>query len=168
MRARIRPWMLGLIIFPLTAACADPTGSEGRREVGIVEWVTGAQMNLSGSGTAGASGSDIPAVIAAPDEVQAGVPFEATITTFGLSTCWSADGADTQVTGNLAVVTPYDFTPEGGAVACGDAIIHLPRTVKLTFASVGQATLRVSGRKVVGGNTAAASTTVVEKQIIVR
>ena len=166
MRARIRPWMLGLIIFPMTAACADPTGAEGRREVGIVEWVTGTQMNLGGSGAASASGS--PAVIAAPDEVQAGVPFEATITTFGLSTCWSADGADTQVTGNLAVVTPYDFTPEGGEVACGDAIIHLPRTVKLTFASAGQATVRVSGRKVVGGNTAAASTTVVEKQIVVR
>ncbi len=119
-------------------------------------------MSLSPSSAAASSSSGPPDVISAPDEVQAGVALEATITTVGLSTCWRADGADTQVSGNLAVVVPYDLSPKSEDI-CGDAIVHLPRTVKLTFA-----TLRVNGRKVAGRDTSAASSTVVEKQILVR
>jgi hypothetical protein len=167
MRMSARVLSLGLTILPLMAACEDPTSAHGRREIGIVEWLFEAQANQISSSTA-MSSADAPAVISAPDEVRAGVPFEATITTIGPAICWRADGADTQVSGNLAVVIPYDFSPETEDVACGAAIIDLPRTVKITFASPGEATLRVNGRKVVGGNTSAGKPTVVEKRILVR
>ena len=174
MKTPVRALLLGLAALPLITACEDPTGAQGRREIGIVEWLSAAQANLSPSSAALSSGSaamtfsDTPAVITAPDEVKAGVAFEATITTTGPAICWRADGADTQVSGNVAVVTPYDFSPENEDVACGAAIISLPRTVQITFDSPGEATLRVNGRKVVGGNTSAGSSTVVEKQILVQ
>ena len=173
MRMSARVLSLSLAALPLLAACDDPTGAAGRREIGIVEWISGAQANLSSSGatlsmSSSLDGAEARAVISAPDEVQAGVPFEATITTIGPSMCWRADGAETQVSGSLAVVTPHDFSPESEDFGCGDALINLPRTVKITFAAPGEAVLRVNGRKVVGGNTAAASSATVEKQILVR
>ena len=173
MRMSARVLSLGLAALPLLAACDDPTGTAGRREIGIVQWLSGAQANLSSSGAASSmsasiDGSEAPPVISAPDEVQAGIPFEATITTIGPSICWRADGAETQVSGSLAVVTPHDFSPESKDVACGGALNSLPRTVKLTFAAPGEAVLRVNGRTVVGGDLSAASSATVEKQILVR
>ena len=170
MRMSARILSLSLAALPLLAACGDPTGAAGRREIGIVEWLSGAQADLSSSGAALSisSSTEAPAVISAPDEVEAGVPFEATITTVGLSICWRADGAETKVNGSLAVVVPYDFSPESQDVACGGALINLPRTVTITFAAPGEAVLRVNGRKVVGGDLSAVSSTVVEKTILVR
>ena len=170
MRMSARVLSLSLAALPLLAACEDLTGTREHREIGIVEWLSGAQASLSPSGAAlsVSSSSEAPAVISAPDEVQAGLPFEATITTIGPSICWRADGTETKVSGSLAVVIPYDSSPEGEAVVCGAAIIYLPRTVKITFVTRGEAILRVHGRQVREGNTADVSFATVEKKILVR
>lgn len=152
----------------LLTGCANPTGSGAKREVGIVEWVLGtwAATTVSVARTSSTTGG--APVISAPDEVQAGVPFQAVITTFGPDLCWRADGATTQVKGNLAVVVPYDITTASEDTACGDAITRLPRTVSLTIATPGQATLRVEGRKLMATDPNSATLTSVEKQILVR
>lgn len=165
MKTRGNPRSLAFLALVLTTACADPTGSAGHREIGIVEWISGAQA--SSSLLSEAVSSEMAAVITAPEEVQAGVPFEVTITTIGPAICWRADGAETQVEGDLAEVVPYDFNPQS-EFACGAAIIELPRTITITFAGPGDAIIRVNGRKVVGGDTSASTSTVVEKQILVR
>jgi hypothetical protein len=110
-------------------------------------------------------------VIAAPDTVNAGAPFDATITTVGMSGCWRPDGAEISYGPKLAVVTPYDLvitTIDGAPVACTGALVDLPRTVRLIFGQAGVATLRVHGRKVTGGELSSATPATTEKQIVVR
>ncbi len=65
------------------------------------------------------------------------------------------------------MVTPYDLAPAEDAV-CAMTVAALPRPVQIRFDEPGEATLRVNGRKVIGGNYNEATMVTVEKRIFVR
>lgn len=150
----------------LVAACdgalvaTAPDG--GVHAVGILAWVA-APSNLAG----GSGGAPRPGV-SAPDTVQAGTPFPVLVTTVGPTVCWVASGGQVEMQPGVALVTPFDYTPEDHWTACGDALLELPRTVTVTFSQAGDAVLRVQGRRVVGGNFQAEERVVLEKKIHVR
>ena len=79
-----------------------------------------------------------------PDTVRAGIPFTVTVSTFG-SSCLRPDGADAQVLGLIANVTPYDVAPPSGSVCTAD-FRAFPRAVTLTFGAPGDALVRLHGR----------------------
>jgi hypothetical protein len=158
-----------LLLLPAVTACEMATGPDGQRVVGILEWQSAAQGSLASSSLMMADGNI--AVITAPDTVDAGVPFEATITTVGSDGCWREAGAEKEMADHLAVVVPYDrvLTEKNGeSIGCTQALVWLPRFVEITFAESGEAILRVKGRKVIGGNYAEATPVTVEKRIFVR
>ncbi len=70
-----------VIVLTLAAACKAVIEPRGQRVIGILEWRSGAQGSLAPA--ASRAGDAPPAVITAPDTVNAGVPFTATITTTG-------------------------------------------------------------------------------------
>lgn len=159
-----RTFAFVLALIPALAGCETATEPRGQRVVGILEWHSAAQGSASSSLQMADSDA---AVITAPDTVDAGVPFEATITTIGSNGCWREAGAEIELNGNLAVVVPHDYTSEDQA-GCTQALVQLPRSVEIRFAQPGEATLRVKGRKVVGGNHENATPVTVEKRIVVR
>ncbi len=114
---------------------------------------------------------ELEAVVTVPDTVKAGAAFDAEIATVGLGTCYEAAGAETELSGNLAVVVPFDRL-KGGAggdeMPCTLLAATLPRTVRLTFPEPGEAILRVKGRKVIDGDVQNATETVLERRIVVR
>ncbi|HEV2148514.1 MAG TPA: hypothetical protein VGR37_14015 [Longimicrobiaceae bacterium] len=149
----------------LAWGCSEPTAPAGKRVVGILEWIQDAPR----ASLAALPETDPGAtVLVAPDTVQAGVPFTATVTTIGPSICWKADGAEVRAEAAAAVVTPYDLTAESEEVACGSALVTLPREVELRFTQRGQAVIRVTGRKVVGQDIQGGSQVTVEKRVHVR
>lgn len=85
-----------------------------------------------------------PPPITLPATVKRGVSFDATVTTYGSSSCTRADGAEVQVRGLIAEVTPYDLTNRRGI--CTADLRAFPRTVSLRFDEAGEATVRVNGR----------------------
>jgi hypothetical protein len=88
-------------------------------------------------------------VIRAPERVAVNQEVEITVITYGSSSCITPDGADVEVTGHLAVVTPYDRVPTGEVACTADLASH-PRPVRLTFAEGGPALIRVMGAPVDG------------------
>jgi hypothetical protein len=153
--------------------CAAGTGCDmimatadesSRRMVGIVSW-DGVTAAPDGAGTVAG-----PA-LSAPDTVQAGTPFQVTISTYGLHGCWREDGAVvTGVPGTLTL-TPFDVvrtTLGGEERSCTGAVVRLPRTVFLVAGQRGDVTLRVQGRSVVGNNVAAAEPVTLEHPVHVR
>ena len=85
-----------------------------------------------------------PPPISLPASVKRGVAFDATVTTYGSSSCTRADGAEASVRGLVAEVTPYDLVNRGGI--CTADLRGFPRTVTLRFDEAGEATVRVNGR----------------------
>jgi hypothetical protein len=51
---------------------------------------------------------------------------------------------------------------------CTAALVSLPRTVTITFAEAGEATIRVEGRVVRNGDLTGMQPVAVEKKVIVR
>lgn len=149
----------------LAAGCSETTAPAGKRVVGILEWI---QDGPDASVATLHETDPFPTVLVAPDTVQAGVSFTAKITTIGPSTCWKADGAEVKAEAAAAVVTPYDVTAEGEEVACGSALVELPRDVEFRFTDRGQAVIRVTGRKVVGMDVQGGTQITVEKRVHVR
>jgi hypothetical protein len=151
-----------LVAVVLAAACELPAPVEPielQRQIGVVEWV-----RSSGPDVATSDPSTV--VITAPDTVEAGRPFSTTITTIGPSGCWQAAGAEGGVQSVfLATITPFDRVV--GDV-CTGALVALPRTFQLRFDIPGQATIMVTGRRVVDGDLDHAETRTVQKQIVVR
>jgi hypothetical protein len=137
----------------LLAACGSATAPQPRH-VGIIEWVTTPEANRGPSASVDAASPDDPMslpVLEAPPSVQAGEAFDVTVRTYA-NACWTADGAQVVTGGRSAVITPYDRgTAEG--VFCPQIVVRLPRTVRLTFTERGTAVVRVSGRRVVVGDT---------------
>ena len=136
-----------LVLIALLAAC---DGSRMERKVGIIESDT-------------SLGEE---VISAPETVQAGVPFEVIVRTFGGS-CIDPDGLEVNMERNLAVLVPYDlYTIPGRGVDCPLIFEAESHTAQLTFSEPGSATIRVEGRSenyaVTGGSGGQA---VVEKMI---
>jgi hypothetical protein len=99
-------------------------------------------------------------VIRAPAQVAVDQAFPITVITYGSSSCTTPDGADVQVAGRVAVITPYDRIP-GGNVACTADLAQHPRDVRITFSEAGPATIRVIGAIVDGAPS------IQEQQIIV-
>jgi hypothetical protein len=149
----------------LAWGCSEPTSPSGKRVVGILEWVQDGPR----ASVATLHGADpFAVVLVAPDTVRAGVSFTAKVTTIGPSTCWKADGAEVKAEAAAAVVTPFDLTAESEEVACGSALVQLPREVELRFTQGGQAVIRVTGRKVVGQDIQGGTQVTVEKRVHVR
>ncbi len=120
--------------------CTNPFGPERQpereweRQVGAIE-IGGAQ--------------EPP--IELPDTVEQGVPFASTVVTFGSGNCVRADGADVDVSGLTAHITPYDLVAITGV--CTDDLAPYPREVTLQFDEVGEATVWVHGRTLLGEPT---------------
>lgn len=83
-------------------------------------------------------------VILAPDTVLAGQSFQATINTFGSSSCTIPDGVDLFLADNAAIITPYDRGP-GRDVPCTGDWAPRPHPVELHFTVLGQAEIQVVG-----------------------
>jgi hypothetical protein len=155
------------------AACDIATGPrDDRSRVGIIEWQAASASTLAANATFNARDPYDAPILVAPDTVQAGVPFDVTVTTIGASGCWKADGARVSATAVLAVITPYDLAPtrhaNGDPMFCTGALVSLSRPVQLTFAEPGDATIRVEGRVVQDGDIEKTVPGSVEKRVIVR
>lgn len=169
MNTRIAALAFVLAAGSSATACDMATEPETPRIVGIIAWESGARGSLASA--AALAGSEPEARIAAPDTVQAGVPFQAVVTTVGLAGCWREAGSETEAHPALAVVTPYDYAPnmqKGTDIACTGDLKELPRAVEVRFTEPGTAILRVSGRKLVGDNYVEATSHTLEKRIHVR
>lgn len=141
-------------------ACELITGPDGKH-MGIVEWV--ASANAASSMGDAVPARDMPwdsvylgdraPVLEVPDTVDAGVPFDVVVRTFGPTTCWKAAGGDVTRTDSTLRVVPYDIDERVTSphIGCGQAVIRLPRTFSASFPRAGTATVRVTGRKVIGG-----------------
>lgn len=138
----------------LLAACSDSLGlDESRRLPGILQIVlTTAPTGLGERDPAirwsdPPSGSVLtpPAVIEAPDTVNAGQAFEITVYTIGPTGCWAADGADVHTGSTIVHVTPWDR--HSGAEVCSTVLSYLERSVMVTLLQPGEWTIRASGRR---------------------
>jgi hypothetical protein len=168
---RLITLMLGAAL--ATSACSSLFGADGERVVGIIEWtrsVSPGPTAVRSTSSANDSGSpdELVATIDAPDTVAVGASFTTVVTTAGLSGCYEAAGAQTRVEGAVATITPYDRLIGDEDTLCLLIVEHFPRNVKVRFDQPGEAILRVEGRRVVGGNVAAATPFAVERRIWVR
>jgi hypothetical protein len=96
-------------------------------------------------GTIDASGTGIPTIVA-PDTVQVGSSFTATIHTFGSSSCTTPDGVALTLTPSEARVTPYDLVPADNGIACTADYAPHSHQVELSFTSAGPATIVALGQ----------------------
>ena len=152
-----------LALCAVLTACSDQSVTsadfESSRMVGILELIETDPRPTAGVG------SQRPPLFA-PDTVTAGVPFDVTVTTVGLDTCWREAGASVQSELRRVTITPYDRVdtqPSG----CGDALVYLPRTVSVTFTQRGIATVRAEGRRGYGSSTRS-SDLAIERSVYVR
>lgn len=93
--------------------------------------------------------NDTPAseVIQAPATAAVNQPITLTINTYGSSSCTTPDGAQVEVDGLTATITPLDRVPRPNSnVACTADLAARPRTVTVTFAEPGEALIRVIGQ----------------------
>ncbi|MDQ3555469.1 MAG: hypothetical protein M3409_01650 [Gemmatimonadota bacterium] len=125
--ARLFHVSLGLLVLAGCSSVLAPGGWE--RVVGVID--TGSAFS--------------PAPIRLPDEVRKGVPFTATVVTYGSGSCTRADGADVKTAGLTADITPYDRERTGNVICTGD-LRPYSRTVTLRFDAAGEALIRVRGR----------------------
>ena len=115
-----------LTILLLAVAACD--GSRTVREEGVIS-----------------SYGDTDGVILVPDTVRADETFTVTIQTFG-DGCVEAADMEVVVTGDLAVLTPYDLiTIPGRNEACPQIGKRPKHTAQITFEEPGSVTLRVKG-----------------------
>lgn len=130
-RTLFGPRLLLVALLPLVAACASllEPGQEWRRVVGITS-ISPHQ----------------PPPIRLPDTIRAGVPFTATVITWGSGSCTRPDGAEVRTSGLLVEVTPYDREATSGV--CTDDLRPYPREVSLRIDAAGEAVVRVIGRPI--------------------
>jgi hypothetical protein len=108
--------------------CSTPTELDHRRVIGVIEF-------------AGAI-----ATIVAPDTVQVGNSFTATVNSLGSSSCTTPDGVELTLTPSEARVTPYDLVPEADSRAvCTADLAARPHPVELRFTKAGPATIVAQG-----------------------
>ncbi len=122
------PLALGLGL--AAGACGRPTEPNTERVVGRID----------------PSLSSRP-VVAAPQEVRAGIAFTITVTTVGFG-CTAAEGGAVEIRGGLARVIPYDREPKAGHdFFCAPNVTVLPRDLQIKLPLAGTAHLRVVGLK---------------------
>ena len=142
-RAFARQHVLVLLLASAALTCRSPAEPGSRRVVGIID--------NGGTGIA-------PLVV--PDTVSVGVPFLATVTTFG-GACDHPDGSDASTTGLLADVTPYDLLPPPETI-CIAVLRASRRSIELTFATPGTGVVRLHGRRFGGGDVT------LQRELVVR
>lgn len=106
-------------------------------------------------------GENTDDVVTLPTTAKAGQAFQITITSFG-GGCESVGGADVKVEGMTATIDVYDMTVAGPAVSCTMELKRLPRTVDVTFAEAGNATIKINGIKSDGSPVTIEKTITVE------
>jgi hypothetical protein len=84
-----------------------------------------------------------------PDTVRAGIPFTATVSTFGSTNCIRPDRSRVQGSGLQADITPFDSV-WSGSPPCLPGWQGYPRSIELTFATPGKALVRLHGRGFTG------------------
>ncbi len=109
-----------------TTACS--TGLDTERVVGVID----ADPSIS--------------TIVAPDTVQAGISFAATVNTFGSSSCTTPDGVDLTLGPTAARIVPYDRVVSDEDFGCTPDISPHPHPVDLMFAVPGEVSIVVEGR----------------------
>ena len=107
---------------------AEPAGEAWSTAVGFIE-----------------AGGVEPGPLVVPDTVQAGAPFEITISTFGSSGCIRPDDSEVRQSGALVDVTPYDSV-WAGSVPCLPDWRRYPRGIELRFDAPGSGLIRLHGR----------------------
>lgn len=146
----IRPIAAAALAAALAACTGSPVGEDPEeRRVGILRLYQ----------------TDPPGALVAPDTVRAGVDFQVAATTLG-GGCERAGETETQVSGGVAVVTPYDYTEFGAD--CPDILRHLPHTATLRFPAPGEAVVRLRGRRVGPDTPREGVPHTVERRVVVR
>src|SRR5437660_12822436 len=128
-----RASVLALLLAPAALSCRSSAEPVSRQVVAV--------LDNGGTGIA-------PVVM--PDTVNVGVPFLATVTTFG-GACDHPDGSDVSTRGLLADVTPYDLLPPPETI-CIALLRASPRSIALTFTAPGTGVVRLHGRSFGGGD----------------
>lgn len=103
--------------------------------------------------------------LVAPDTVRAGEPFAVQIGSIGPSACWGVGPTAMSQSDRTVLFEPSDVYASDRA--CIEVLTNLRRTVTVTIATAGPATLRVRGRRVEQGTSSEIRVTV-EKHIVVR
>ena len=123
-----RASVLALLLAPAALSCRSSAEPVSRRVIAV--------LDNGGTGIA-------PVVM--PDTVNVGVPFLATVTTFG-GACDHPDGSDVLTSGLLADVTPYVLLPPPKTI-CIALLRASPQSTQVTFAAPGTGVVRVHGRR---------------------
>lgn len=105
------------------------------------------------------------AALVAPDTVRAGEPFTVQIGSIVPSGCWGVGPTAMSRSDRIVLLEPSDVYASDRA--CIEVLLSISRTVTVTIATPGLATLRVRGRRVEQG-TSSESPVTVEKQVVVR
>ena len=119
---------LAPVLLVLLAACSSPTDESPREEI-----MLGA-LSIAGAAP----------VITFPDTVQAGVPFEVAVRTYGIS-CFAKNRTELSVVGLRATVLPYDVAR--GSSTCNDTFAGHDHVATVRFGRAGIATLNVIGQR---------------------
>ncbi len=132
-------------LFPLIsllafAACSNTPPAERGSTVGLEQGAALGPARMIG--TIVSDALNAPALVA-PDSASVGVGVTVTVTTIGRNGCWRADGVDVKQSGSTTTLIAYDRV-EGEM--CTQALIELPRTVELRFATPGPSTIVLEGR----------------------
>lgn len=110
----------------LLVACSDTAGVQQTEVLGTVEFYRD------------------PIVVAVPDTVQRGAPFEVSVATYGGGCMWIGP-TKTMIWGNTIVVAPYDSTLVGKDAVCTLELKTFPHTVTLAWPSSGEVTVAIHG-----------------------
>lgn len=166
---RILGWTLLVI-----AGCGEPAGPQpGLEQLGVLqlaayEWpiTVVADESVRWSVTPGSDVLAPPRVIIAPDSVDAGVAFDVTVTTIGLSGCWAAAGEWVGQGDGVLEIIPTDV--HSGAEVCTDMLSYLAHPSRVRLDTPGEWTIRVKGRRLRHGDEVWEELVTAERRIVVR
>jgi hypothetical protein len=129
--SRPRALLLGTLVLAVSAGCRLHTDNEVRRERQL------ALIEFYGD----------PVVLAIPDTVAVGSPFEVTVRTYG-GGCIDPGDTEVSLTGQAATVRPYDVfvTDLPPNYVCNDDLRLYTHRATLRFDQRGPATVTVRGR----------------------
>ncbi|HUF13959.1 MAG TPA: hypothetical protein VMN78_12720 [Longimicrobiales bacterium] len=113
------------IIVMAVVACGGPTEPEPRKEIGIISFFHD------------------PVVINVPDAVEAAVPFEVSVRTYG-GGCQTQGVTDVEVTGHRVDVRPYDI--HSGHDFCTQPLRMFDHVAMVTIHEHGQALISFHGK----------------------
>jgi hypothetical protein len=155
---RIWSSLTGCLLMISVAACETTTEPRAGRVPGVLEFAA-PQGELQNAEAA------YPLGLTAPDTVRAGESFRVVVTTFG-NGCVSKGEMETAAQPGLAILSPFDF--HSGAEVCTEVAQFFDHHAELRFTSVGEATIRVMGRRVFDAAMKQSETIMIEKKVVVQ